>query len=45
MKGETVFNKLKNAFKEVLVLAYYDLKCKTVIEANALNWALRGVFF
>ncbi len=43
MEGEAAFNKLKNAFKEAPVLAYYDPKRKTVMEADASDWASGGV--
>jgi hypothetical protein len=40
-----MFQTLKIAFITAPVLAYYDYTKKTVVEINALNWALGGVLY
>lgn len=41
--AEIAFNRLKDAFGTAPILAYYDPKRRTVLEADASNWASGGV--
>ena len=37
------FNRLRQAFTEVLILQYFDPECHIRIETNASGYAIRGV--